>query len=174
MDSPRIIVVPIGNIPGKVVEELKNSMHDFCFDITFKDHIEMPNCYSQFRRQYSSDKLLEQMKPETKDVYIYITKEDIYDRDSGFLFHKAQIDGPSVFSYFRLRPSFYREKINFDLLLERMKKELIFTVGYSLGLGECKPPCIMARSSSVKNIDEKGTEFCNKCKTKLSLMGIDI
>ena len=37
MVVPRIILIPIGDIPGKVIDELKNSMNSTPFDIKFKE-----------------------------------------------------------------------------------------------------------------------------------------
>lgn len=169
-----IKLVPVDEIPVKIIQELEESLSGLNIDLKVMDKVSIPESFNRFRRQHSVERIFDSLEPNKYRNAILLTKEDIYDRNTGYVFHAGEIDGPGIVSYFRLRPSFYREKINFDLLIRRIKKEVIHIIGHIIGLEECQEPCIMSRSSSIKNIDKKSEHFCKNCKTKMSTMGIEL
>ncbi|MCD6216000.1 MAG: hypothetical protein J7J92_02925 [Candidatus Aenigmarchaeota archaeon] len=169
-----IKLVPVDEIPAKIIQELEESLSGLNIDLKIMEQISIPESFNRFRRQHSVERIFDSLDPKKYKNAILLTKEDIYDRNTGYVFHAGEIGGPGIVSYFRLRPSFYREKINFDLLIIRIKKEIIHVIGHIIGLEECQEPCVMGRSSSIGSIDKKSEHFCKNCKIKMSTMGIEL
>jgi len=71
----------------------------------------------------------------------------------------------AVISFFRLRPS----PPNDQLLLQRVAKEAAHELGHTYGLRHCANPlCLMAFSSTVEQIDSKGSTFCSDHSKELA------
>lgn len=49
----------------------------------------------------------------------------------------------------------------------RILKEAKHELGHLFFLSHCKPPCVMAFSNSVFDVDEKSHQFCGLCAAKI-------
>ncbi len=171
----RLNIIPIGDVPSKVLQELQPELKKKNFSVkTFKS-IEMPEeSFSPYRHQYNSQLILDILRRFRGNSTGIIT-EDIYSGNKSFDFGAAEYDGSVVVSLYRLRPEFYKENPDFDLLMERLVKQVLYYMGQVKGLRECKNPrCIMYPVKSVEDIDLKGKSFCNSCNASLSTLGVDM
>ena len=74
-----------------------------------------------------------------------------------------------------MRPEFYDERANINILSERASKEVIHEIGHYFGMNHCYNTwCVMCFSPSVGDIDVKEKYFCDDCKIKLMAKGINI
>ena len=83
--------------------------------------------------------------------------------DDGFL------DRPrlALISLYRLRESFYLRPENKTLFKERLFKITIHEIGHQLGLKKCENDCIMKCKHTITEVDEKSSQFCEKCNEYL-------
>ena len=125
--------------------------------------------YNPRRRQYRSDRFLEQLRALKKGIGVNrllgVTLLDIYAPGLNFVFGEADPKwGVAILSTHRLRPEFYGLKENLGLYLERCVKEAIHELGHILRLRHCPDPrCVMHFSNSVWEVDEKRRGFCPRC-----------
>lgn len=98
-----------------------------------------------------------------------ITSLDLYEKGLNFIFGLAHPGmGAAVISTFRLRPEFYGERSNANLLVERAVKEAMHELGHVFGLGHCPNRlCVMHFSNSILDTDVKGPYYCTSCELKL-------
>jgi archaemetzincin len=67
-----------------------------------------------------------------------------------------------------LRQEFYGLPHDPELLIERTIKEARHEWGHAMGLRHCRRyDCVMRASPSVDQIDAKGEDFCEECRTML-------
>ncbi len=177
-----IRIVPIGNVPQKVLENLIEGLEsalDAKFRLMLK--IELPQeAYNRFRRQYDAEKLIEILSKSNMAKFIErsiptlgITEHDIYYNGLNFVFGLEDPRGCCIISTARLKPEFYSQKPNFGVLVDRTIKEAVHEIGHNMGLDHCIHPfCVMSFSPSADDIDKKNKEFCNSCKMRLRSKGV--
>jgi len=132
-----------------------------------------PAAFNAQRRQHDAnlilDRVLHRITGENK--VLALTNADLYTRsyDYNFIFGLAQRSGrASLVSLHRLNPTFYGERSDRELFLERVAKETIHELGHTFGLGHCADPkCVMSFSNSILDVDAKSAAFCENCKEKL-------
>lgn len=139
--------------------------------------------YNQWRRQYNAQIIMEDVSniPEVKFIdkdipTLMVTNEDIYYQNLNFVFAlEDPMKSSCIASTARLRPEFYDESPNPDLVIQRLIKEAIHSIGHLKGLDHCgNIRCIMAYSPSVGDIDKKEKSFCERCKIKMITAGIKL
>jgi len=60
-------------------------------------------------------------------------------------------------------------------LVNRLVKEVLYSIGKMVGLKNCKNvKCIMHKTNSVSDLDYKEMDFCKDCKINNALQGIDL
>lgn len=171
----RIKVIPVGSIPEKfvdiIIRELNREMkHRFMKDKQMK----IPKkSYDKFKEQYKAEIVLDALRE--KGILLALTDEDLYANGLNFIFGEAEYRGPCIVSLARLKPEFYGEDPNFELLQSRLVKECIHEIGHVFGMEHCKnPKCVMSYSNNVKAVDKKTKKFCDNCQVKISTQGIEL
>lgn len=172
----KIEVVAIGNIPhlllhrlqAKLVETFK-PLVDGCLLIS-QDSLP-PTAYDAQRQQYRAETILHHLLREADrdSVILGIVDVDLYVPDLNFVFGLSQLNGRgALVSVSRLKPDFYGQSSNSELLLDRAQKEAIHEMGHVFGLNHCGDPfCVMSFSNNVLEVDRKSSNFCGRCRAKL-------
>lgn len=96
-----------------------------------------------------------------------ITDRDLFIPILTYVFGEAQLGGgAAVVSTARLTEDV--ELVGPRLLVERVAKEAVHEVGHAFGLVHCAGAgCVMARSPAVREVDEKSSELCEACRSRL-------
>lgn len=124
------------------------------------------------RHQYSSTLILRdalrRVPPEAAKLLV-LTEADLFIPMLSFVYGQAQLDGPvAVVSLARLRQEFYGLPPNRPLMLVRVRKEALHEIGHAFGLTHCEDRlCTMSLSTSIQQLDTKGSEFCEGCAVLL-------
>lgn len=139
-----------------------------------KGNREIPEkAFNKFREQYLAERVLDFLRDE--GINLWITKEPIYSKGTNYVFGEGEYRGPVLVSIKRLRPEFYDEEADSDLLLSRLRKESIHEMGHCFGLDHCENPnCVMRYSNSIKAVDDKTNQFCDECQVKISANGLPL
>lgn len=177
-------IIPIGNVSERLLNIICNELHEVLsvrYRLLPKIEI-MHDAFNVFRKQYDAEKIMLTLSQlgsakfiEKSIPTLAVTEEDIYYNGLNFVFGLEDPKGCCIISTARLKPEFYNQKPNFYLLSERAAKEAIHEIGHYLGLDHCKHVfCVMCFSPSVNDVDAKQKFFCNNCKIKLTMKGINI
>jgi archaemetzincin len=178
-------IVPVGNLPKQILEaihkEIENNLNIKC---RIMPKLKIPKeAFNNWRKQYNAEVVMEILSKSSEAKFIdkniptlMITDEDLYYNGLNFVFGLEDPEkSAAIVSIARLRPEFYDERPNIELLKERTIKEVIHELGHYFGLGHCKNrKCVMCFSPSVNDVDEKGKDFCNECKIKMMTMVISL
>jgi archaemetzincin len=122
------------------------------------------------RRQHSSGKVLAWLLasgPPGGKV-LGLTDQDLFIPILTYVFGEAQLGGrAAVASTARLSEDL--ELHGPQRFLERVVKEAVHEVGHAYGLIHCHVPrCVMSRAAGVRDVDEKSTELCPRCRRRLA------
>lgn len=180
-----IRVVPVGSISDKILTVLCSQLEN-----TIKtksrllNRIEIPaHSHNHWRKQYNAEIIMDMVSniPEVKFIdkevpTLMVTNEDLYYKALNFVF---ALENPEkslcIASTARLRPEFYDETPDENLVIRRLIKEAIHSIGHLKGLDHCgNKKCVMAYSPSVGDIDVKDKNFCDACKLRIMTRGINI
>jgi archaemetzincin len=124
------------------------------------------------RGQHASTKILRwiltSVRPGVSKV-LGITDVDLFIPVLTFVFGEAQVGGPAaVVSTARLRLTYDERPAAPDVLEARLLKECLHELGHTFGLVHCPDgTCMMSRSNSVLDVDQKRTVFCRDCRQRL-------
>jgi archaemetzincin len=103
--------------------------------------------------------------PGTPGWTLALTIEDLCAPERAFVFGEATLGGAwAVVSTFRLGAfGSVEDPLPFRA---RLLKEAVHELGHLAGLPHCRQPdCVMAESPMPRDIDRKGVEFCDHCRT---------
>ncbi len=123
------------------------------------------DAYDAGRRQYSSTRILRwlvERKPEGAGKVIALTDVDLFIPILTFVFGEAQLGGDAALvSTARLATNGASWN---GLLPSRVAKECVHELGHTFGLLHCSDPrCVMARSVTTANVDQKHLSLCRSC-----------
>jgi archaemetzincin len=172
-----ITLIPIAPINLDVVQSIVRPVTE-AFNVPVKIHVEATfkaDCaYNISRGQYNSSELIGELLtrfPNHEGKIIGITSVDLFIPILTFVFGEAQLNGTAaVMSTSRLEESFYGMTENRELYIERTIKETVHELGHTFGLLHCKnQECAMHSSTSVEEIDLKGTHLCEQCYSEIIL-----
>ncbi|QIW23261.1 archemetzincin [Sulfolobus sp. S-194] len=171
----KVLIVKITSIDRSIINEITNHLSQLGFHVDVLNQIEHINIsyFDWQRSQYDAEKILEYLSSKFDkfpyDAIIAIGDIDAYARGLNFVFGLSTRKFGTVFLV-RLKNDFYKKKCNFELFIERVKKEVTHELGHTLGLGHCSnPTCVMRFSNSITEVDNKSAFFCEECRLKLNI-----
>lgn len=156
---------PLGEVDKELVEWLAKQLKIvFKTEVSVLPALQLPsNCYTR-RGQYNSTCIISKLK--VSEITLAITSEDLYAKGLNFVFGEAELGGlKAIVSYYRLKFGVNREGLKIRLL-----KESVHELGHVFGLEHCKVnSCVMKFSNNVFEVDQKSSNFCNNCLTKIKI-----
>lgn len=169
-----IIVAPINfsnpELIDKIISELKKFLP---YKIVLNSlQLDLSFAYSAERGQYYSTKIIQQLQPyakKTNGKFLSLVEVDLFIPVFTYVFGEAQLNGKiSIVSLTRLHEEFYSGISDQKLLIERTIKEILHELGHNFGLIHCKDwDCVMHSSLGIEEVDIKGIDYCNRCKTMI-------
>ena len=169
-----LCLVPIGDVPPKVMEWIENAAAEwFPLPIRRLPALAVPEgAYDAKRQQYQSVeimKLLARSAPRDASRVLGVTDVDLAIPMLSFLFGQAQFDGPvAIVSLCRLHQEFYGLPAQEKLLRERTVKETLHELGHTFGLVHCSDPnCAMSLATHIELVDSKSEKYCARCGSQL-------
>lgn len=174
MNLQAITLVSFGYFEKEILERTAEAVsQEYHCQVFIKDgHLDLSEFYDAARRQYNGNALLKQLNsmpfPES-DKILGIFNVDLYVPILTYIFGQAFLGGQTgIASLYRLSNERYGMAPNEQLMLERLKKEVIHELGHTLGLIHCpEPQCVMRSSTYVEDIDQKSGHLCNNCRASL-------
>jgi archaemetzincin len=108
--------------------------------------------------------------PEHDGTLLVLTEFDLYKTSHRFIFGDAdQAQSVATVSLHRLRPDFYGEEPDGNLLFQRTLKECVHELGHVFGLKHCfSARCGMYYSNSIFETDNKTSYFCETCDRRVA------
>ncbi|MFX1485674.1 MAG: archaemetzincin family Zn-dependent metalloprotease [Promethearchaeota archaeon] len=173
-----IKLVRIGNPQKAVVKKIKSSLAEAFTPLEceiLEDTLPVPlETYSPSRSQFNSTPILRYLSRyvnRRRDMVLGITEIDLFASSLNFIFGLASYTSKtSIISLHRLRPEFYYQSSDPELLGERAIKEAVHELGHVLGANHCPDPkCVMHFSNDITMTDEKEHKFCPQCRTIIDL-----
>jgi len=171
----KIILCPIGEIKGRVLDSLRKDLEK-TFGCGVEKHaaVEMPaGVLNRVREQYLATPILTKLRrlipSDSRDRVLGVADVDLYAEGLVFVFGQAELGGScAVISLARLRQSYYSLPENRSLFLKRVLKEAVHELGHVFGLQHCPDPeCVMFFSNSLMDTDTKQATFCARCRKLL-------
>ncbi len=175
MKEPSIIILVVGYLEENLLRDIQLQLGTV-FDplyVTISGNISAPKkAYNLQRRQYRTLEFMKALRKHTVDKnskHLGITNLDLYTEGAEFDFGLALQDkNLCIVSTHRLRPEYYWQPSNPQLLLKRAVKEAVHELGHCFGLEHCyNPRCAMHFSSGVIDTDRKRERFCEECQKRI-------
>jgi archaemetzincin len=166
-------IIPFGDIPKEVFDILTEELlYKFTALVDVYEQIGLPKeHFNSVRHQFLSERVLEFISSNFKGRTLGILDEDLYTGDLNFIFGQAQMRGKvAIISVHRMKPTFYKNEADKNILMQRIVKEAVHEVGHMLGLEHCNNSgCVMNFSNTIIDVDRKTKDLCESCKNKLGV-----
>ena len=174
-----VAVRAVGPVDESALSSLERMLsRRYAADVTRLDPVGEPaDALDPKRKQYSSvamlKRLIETAGPGEGKV-LGVTERDLFIPMLTFVFGQAQLTGRfALISLARLRQEFYGLPGSQALLEERAAKEAVHELGHAFGLAHCPDAsCPMSLSTTIRQVDAKGEEFCGTCASLLRGRGL--
>ncbi|MBV8198812.1 MAG: archaemetzincin family Zn-dependent metalloprotease [Candidatus Eremiobacteraeota bacterium] len=172
----RIGIVPVNAVDAKFLERLSACLEE---SFLVRAHIERTlavprSALNAARGQLFASTLTARVRRAHADVgdaaILAITSFDLYKTSHRFIFGDAdEAQGVAIVSVNRLRPEFYGEQPDANLVFQRALKECAHELGHVFGLRHCyNARCAMYYSNSIFETDNKMPHFCEGCDRRLT------
>jgi len=171
MNQQHITLISFGYFEKDLLENLAEAVrNEFRYSVRIREgHLDLSEFYDPGRRQYNGNKLLKEIDslllPDSMKT-IGLFNVDLFIPILTFIYGQAVLGGNTgIASLYRLNNERYGMPPNNDILLERLKKEVIHELGHTFGLIHCNTPeCVMRSSTYVEDIDLKEGRLCHNCR----------
>jgi archaemetzincin len=176
MDLEYINLISFGPFERELLEILARDVnHEFSIPVKTKEgFLDLSEFYDPGRRQYNGMLLLNRIESvfasdSVKTIGLF--NVDIFIPILTYIFGQAYLNGRAgIASLYRLNNEHYGIRLDKSILLDRFRKEVIHELGHTFGLIHCyDPTCVMRSSTYVEDIDQKGYQLCNNCRTQFTI-----
>jgi archaemetzincin len=177
-------LVPVGEVPTFILNFIREELEGLSIECRLMDKIAIPKeAFYKMRSQYDAKIVMDILSNNAEARFIdrsmptmLITNYDLFYGSSSFIFGlEYPARSCSIISLARLRPEFYGEHPATGVLAERTMKEVMHELGHHICMDHCQnSKCVMSMSSSVKEIDKKDKDFCDRCKVNMMTRGISL
>ena len=178
--SKDFCIISVGIDDDSIIDAIHEAVNYFENGVERFDFVDIPtDAHNKARNQYRATSFLRIAERGTGKKNIAITDVDIYASRVDFVFGQAFLNGKAcVISTHRLNPQFYAndggcndgtgDTSNYQIFIERVKKETIHEIGHTFGLHHCDDSgCVMSFSPGIEEVDAKGMDLCEKCNESL-------
>jgi archaemetzincin len=174
-----IYLIPIGMPRHEIFQRLARGLaRSFSADVAIEAKRSIPEEAYDFRRsQYYANAILDDLAGEfiiraKEERVLGVIDADMHTDPMNFIFGLANRKaGCCLISLARLKPEFYGEKPDKELLASRAIKESMHELGHTFRLSHCpRHDCAMFFCESVQATDKKKAGFCSDCKKKLRVL----
>ena len=167
--SKSITICSLGPLDRMIIEHVAGAISSRC-GLSYKISPEMDSpeyAFDEKRKQYNSKLILKRLTklPHNSLKHLAITRIDLFVPILKYVFGLAEVGGQcAIISTYRLRPQFYGDEPNRDLLMDRIGKTALHELGHSLSLTHCRDRrCVMHSSTNISDTDFKQSDFCPTC-----------
>jgi archaemetzincin len=169
------MLISFGYFENGLLVHLANAVeHEFNHPVKIKvAHLDLSEYFDPGRRQYNGNKLLaliEALVLPGSIKTIGLFSVDLYIPILTFIFGQAVLGGETgIASVYRLNNELYGMPADNNILMDRIKKEVIHELGHTFGLIHChNQTCVMRSSTYVEDIDLKDWHLCQACRDSIS------
>ncbi|MFN8239714.1 MAG: archaemetzincin family Zn-dependent metalloprotease [Bacteroidales bacterium] len=175
MKAGNIVLISFGYFEQELLEKLAGDVKEiFSLPVNLKDGmLDLSEFYDPARRQYNGTTLLKRIEEgfsldDSRTLGLFSV--DLFIPILTYIFGQAYLNGRSgIVSTYRLNNERYGMAKDDNLLMERMRKEIIHELGHMFGLIHCRESsCVMRSSTYVEEIDMKDYKLCRNCAGQLS------
>jgi archaemetzincin len=173
-DQPTIEIIPVGEAPGAILEGMLPVLEArFPGRVVRLARQGLPHpkyALVSIRRQYEANLILDRLdNAATTERLLGVTDLDLFSAGLNFIFGQARIGGPpAIMTLARLRPEFWGQPANPQLLQDRAIKEAVHELGHTYGLQHCDVlACVMYFSNRLEETDRKTDCFCPEHRAQL-------
>jgi len=174
MNLPGITLISFGHFGKDILEKTAEAViEEYHNPVIIRDgHLDLGEYYDSARRQYNGNSLLMQMDALTNSDSLKtlgVFNVDLFIPILTFIFGQAFLGGRTgIASIYRLNNERYGMVSDNQIMLSRLKKEVIHELGHTFGLIHCQnPTCVMRSSTYVEDIDQKEQHLCFSCRLEL-------
>jgi archaemetzincin len=170
--NDRIVLIPAGKVePDDLLywlsREIKQIFSSIPAEVEVHDTISIPgHAYHAERQQYLASEILYDADEKLilNGKGILLVDRDLFATGLNYIFGQAHPEnGLCIFSITRLKPGFYGQAEDEEVLKKRALKEAVHELGHLYGLSHCiDPECAMFFSNSLTDTDRKSPHFCKQ------------
>lgn len=162
----RMDVIPVGKPESGVVRETADVLESaFGGQVRVREGQPVPGgAYDGDRDQCRAEPFAEEAIIFGEGgINVAVTDRDLYHRRRNYVFGVGYLGGDgAVVSTYRLETSADQDE---DAFRTRLRKSVLKQAGHMVGLENCDDAdCVMSFSSTVRDLDRKGADFCADCR----------